>query len=102
MTEPDELAEVIEQLGQAVAKVHCVSDTDSDQTLVDFQTEDAIVAVIGDDKTTSSATWSLRAEYATTVRTTIATSSRRSGRAGFPESVRPNGPYLVQGQPRTI
>lgn len=31
LTEPDELAEVIEQLGQAVAKVHCVSDADSDQ-----------------------------------------------------------------------
>ena len=43
LTEPDELTEVIEQLGQAVAKVHCVSDTDSDQTLVDFQTEEAIV-----------------------------------------------------------
>lgn len=50
LTEPDELAEVIEQLGQAVAKVHCVSDTDSDQSLVDFQTEDAIVAAIGDDE----------------------------------------------------
>ena len=49
LTEPDELTEVIEQLGQAVAKVHCVSDTDSDQTLVDFQTEEAIVAVIGDN-----------------------------------------------------
>jgi uncharacterized protein (DUF2252 family) len=48
LTEPDELSEVIEQLGQAVAKVHCVSDTDSDQSLVDFQTEEAIVAVIGD------------------------------------------------------
>ncbi len=50
LTEPDELAEVIEQLGQAVAKVHCVSDTDSDQSLVDFQTEDAVVAAIGDDE----------------------------------------------------
>jgi uncharacterized protein (DUF2252 family) len=50
LTEPDELAEVIEQLGQAVAKVHCVSDTDSDQSLVDFQTEEAIVAAIGDDE----------------------------------------------------
>ncbi len=50
LTEPDDLAEVIEQLGQAVAKVHCVSDSDSDQSLVDFQTEDAIVAVIGDDE----------------------------------------------------
>src|SRR4051812_42670789 len=50
LTEPDELVEVIEQLGQAVAKVHCVSDTDSDQSLVDFQTEDAIVAAIGEDE----------------------------------------------------
>ena len=49
LTEPDELTEVIEQLGQAVAKVHCVGDADSDQELVDFQTEDAIVEVIGDD-----------------------------------------------------
>jgi uncharacterized protein (DUF2252 family) len=42
LTEPDELAEVIEQLGRAVAKVHCVGDADSDQELVSFQTEDAI------------------------------------------------------------
>jgi len=48
LTEPDELTEVIDQLGRAVAKVHCVSDTDSDQSLVDFQTEEAIVTVIGD------------------------------------------------------
>jgi uncharacterized protein (DUF2252 family) len=40
--------EVIEQLGRAVAKVHCVSDTDSDQSLVAFQTEEAIVGVIGE------------------------------------------------------
>ena len=50
LTEPDELAEVIEQLGQAVAKVHCVSDTDSEQSLVDFQTEEAIVEAIGEDE----------------------------------------------------
>ena len=48
LTEPAELAEVVEQLGQAVAKVHCVSDTDSDQSLVAFQTENAIIEVIGD------------------------------------------------------
>jgi uncharacterized protein (DUF2252 family) len=48
LTEPDELTEVIEQLGRAVAKVHCVSDTDSDQSLVDFSTEEAIVTAIGD------------------------------------------------------
>ncbi|KUI31140.1 hypothetical protein AU195_12015 [Mycobacterium sp. IS-1496] len=48
LTEPDELGEVIEQLGRAVAKVHCVGDSDSDQSLVQFQTEEAIVSVIGD------------------------------------------------------
>jgi len=50
LTEPGELTEVIEQLGQAVAKVHCVADSDSDQSLVDFQTEEAIATVIGDDE----------------------------------------------------
>ncbi|MBA3252021.1 MAG: DUF2252 domain-containing protein [Geodermatophilaceae bacterium] len=48
LTEPAQLAEVIEQLGRAVAKVHCVADSDSDQSLVEFQTEEAIIAVIGD------------------------------------------------------
>jgi uncharacterized protein (DUF2252 family) len=46
LTEPDELAEVIEQLGCAVAKMHCVGDADSDQELVGFQTEDAIDELI--------------------------------------------------------
>ncbi len=69
LTEPDELAEVIEQLGQAVAKVHCVSDADSDQSLVDFQTEDAIVEVIGDDIDDFAADMvSFGLEYAATVR----------------------------------
>jgi uncharacterized protein (DUF2252 family) len=48
LTEPEELTEVIEQLGRAVAKVHCVGDADSDQELVGFQTEDAIAELIGD------------------------------------------------------
>jgi uncharacterized protein (DUF2252 family) len=48
LTEPDELTEVIEQLGRAVAKVHCVGDADSDQELVSFQTEDAIMELIDD------------------------------------------------------
>jgi len=47
LTEPDELRETLEQLGRATAKVHCVSDADDDSTaLVDFQTEDAIAAVV--------------------------------------------------------
>ncbi len=47
LTEPDEIAPVFDQLGRATAKVHCVSDTDSDHTLVSFQTEEAIAAVVG-------------------------------------------------------
>jgi uncharacterized protein (DUF2252 family) len=50
LTDPRELAEVIEQLGRAVAKMHCVSDTDSDQSLVAFQTEEAIIEAIGADE----------------------------------------------------
>ena len=36
------------QLGRATAKVHCVGDADSDHTLVPFQTEEAITAMVGD------------------------------------------------------
>ena len=46
-TEPEEMAPVLDYLGRATAKVHCVADRDSDPTLVGFQTEDAIVAVVG-------------------------------------------------------
>jgi uncharacterized protein (DUF2252 family) len=46
--EPAEILPLLDQLGQAVAKVHCVSDADSEQSLVDFQTEDAILAAVGD------------------------------------------------------
>ncbi len=44
LTEPDEIAPVVEQLGRATAKVHCASDDDSDQDLVDFSVEDEIAA----------------------------------------------------------
>jgi uncharacterized protein (DUF2252 family) len=46
ITEPDEIAPVLDDLGRATAKIHCASDEDSEQTLVDFQTEEAIAAVI--------------------------------------------------------
>ena len=69
LTEPDELTEVIEQLGRAVAKVHCVGDADSDQTLVEFQTEDAIVELIGDrDDDFVDDMVSFGLDYAATVR----------------------------------
>jgi uncharacterized protein (DUF2252 family) len=47
LTEPDEIRPVLEQLGRATAKVHCVGDADSDHTLVPFQMEDAITTMIG-------------------------------------------------------
>jgi uncharacterized protein (DUF2252 family) len=46
LTEPDEMEAVLDYLGRATAKVHCVADEDSDPTLVGFQTEDEIVAAI--------------------------------------------------------
>ncbi|MDQ3284247.1 MAG: DUF2252 domain-containing protein, partial [Actinomycetota bacterium] len=46
-TEPEEMAPVLDYLGRATAKVHCVADEDSDTTIVDFQTEDEIVEVVG-------------------------------------------------------
>jgi uncharacterized protein (DUF2252 family) len=49
INEPDEIAPVMAQLGRATAKIHCASDADSDEKLVDFQTEEAIAAVVDDD-----------------------------------------------------
>jgi hypothetical protein len=46
ITEPDEIAEVVDQLGRATAKIHCASDEDSTQDLVDFQVEEAIATVL--------------------------------------------------------
>jgi uncharacterized protein (DUF2252 family) len=50
LSEPEDLAPVVEQLGRATAKVHCVSDKDAGEStpLVEFQTEDAVAEVIGD------------------------------------------------------
>ncbi|GAA1909650.1 DUF2252 domain-containing protein [Nocardioides lentus] len=42
LTEPDDINGVVADLGRATAKIHCASDSDSDQTLVDFQVEDAV------------------------------------------------------------
>ena len=42
LIEPDEIAAVVELLGRATAKIHCASDEDSDQDLVDFQVEQAV------------------------------------------------------------
>lgn len=42
----DDMLELLVFLGQAVAKVHCISDVDSDLTLVPFSTDKALSAVL--------------------------------------------------------
>lgn len=42
----DDILRMLGYLGQAVAKIHCVSDVDSDQTLVPFSTDQAIQEVL--------------------------------------------------------
>jgi uncharacterized protein (DUF2252 family) len=49
LTEPHEMDPVLGYLGQATAKMHCVSDEDSEQSLVGFQVEEAIAAVLDDE-----------------------------------------------------
>ena len=46
LTEPDDIAQVVALLGRATAKIHCASDEDSDQDLVDFQVEEAIASSV--------------------------------------------------------
>jgi uncharacterized protein (DUF2252 family) len=49
VSEPDEMLPLVRCLGQATAKIHCVSDAESPEELVDFQTEEAIHAVLDED-----------------------------------------------------
>jgi uncharacterized protein (DUF2252 family) len=44
INEPDDIRAVVDLLGRATAKIHCASDEDSEQDLVDFQVEEAIAA----------------------------------------------------------
>ena len=46
LSEPRDIASVVDLLGRATAKVHCSSDEDSDQELVHFQVEHAIEAAL--------------------------------------------------------
>ncbi|MBB2945308.1 uncharacterized protein (DUF2252 family) [Actinoplanes lutulentus] len=50
VNEPEELSGVIADLGRAVARMHSVADDESSHDLVDFSTEEAIVAVIDSDE----------------------------------------------------
>ncbi|WP_340538116.1 DUF2252 domain-containing protein [Nocardioides sp. GXZ039] len=46
LNEPSDIEQVVDLLGRATAKIHCASDEDSEQDLVEFQVEDAIVEAI--------------------------------------------------------
>ncbi|SCG80741.1 Uncharacterized conserved protein, DUF2252 family [Micromonospora echinaurantiaca] len=50
VNEPEELAGVLTDLGRAVARMHSVADDESSHDLVDYSTEEAIVAVVGVDE----------------------------------------------------
>ncbi len=42
----DDLVQLVTDLARCIAKIHCVSDDDSDQTLIDYSTEQAINSVL--------------------------------------------------------
>jgi uncharacterized protein (DUF2252 family) len=50
VNEPDELTGVLADLGRAVARMHSVADDESSHDLVDFSTEEAIVAAVDKDE----------------------------------------------------
>jgi uncharacterized protein (DUF2252 family) len=50
VNEPAELSGVITDLGRAVARMHSVADDESSHDLVDFSTEEAIVAAVDKDE----------------------------------------------------
>ncbi len=66
LADPDEILPLLSYLGQATAKIHCVSDEGSAEELVDFETEEAIEAVIDDDLPSELAEYG--AEYGEQVR----------------------------------
>jgi uncharacterized protein (DUF2252 family) len=50
VNEPEELTGVLADLGRAVARMHSVADDESSHDLVDFSTEEAIVAAVDKDE----------------------------------------------------
>ena len=47
--EPEQMADLVTQLGQATAKIHCVADDDSEHDLVDVSVEEVVTECVGDD-----------------------------------------------------
>ncbi|HET6876363.1 MAG TPA: DUF2252 domain-containing protein [Jatrophihabitans sp.] len=87
INEPSEMAAVVDVLGQATAKIHCASDVDSDQDLVDFQTEEAIAGVLdGRRRAFVAALTDFGVEYAAQVRADHAdfVEAFRAGQIGVP------------------
>jgi len=68
VTEPADMAPVLDYLGRATAKMHCVSDSDSEQTLVDFQSEEAIASTITDEAEFTSTLTRFAMSYAAQTR----------------------------------
>jgi uncharacterized protein (DUF2252 family) len=86
INEPEEMAAVVEQLGRATAKVHCASDEDSDQSLVDYQVEEAVTESLeGRHDEFVEAVTGFALDYAGTVRRDHAlfVEAFRSGRIGI-------------------
>jgi uncharacterized protein (DUF2252 family) len=50
VNEPEQLSGVVADLGRAVARMHSVADDESSHDLVDFSTEEAIVAAVDKDE----------------------------------------------------
>jgi uncharacterized protein (DUF2252 family) len=85
ITEPVEIAEVVDLLGRATAKIHCASDEDSDQDLVDFQVERAIAGCLeGRRREFTAQVVEFGIEYAATVRADhiLFVDAFREGRVG--------------------
>ncbi|HET8603453.1 MAG TPA: DUF2252 domain-containing protein [Marmoricola sp.] len=85
LTEPEDIEAVVGLLGRATAKVHCASDEDSDQDLVDFQVEEAIAASLeGRREEFVDDVTAFGIDYAATVREDHAlfVDAFRSGRIG--------------------
>lgn len=88
--EPDQIATVVADLGRATAKIHCVSDADSDHTVVDFQTEEAIAeAIEGREEDFVRDLVDFGVEYAARVRSDHAlfVDAFREGRIGSVQAV---------------
>jgi uncharacterized protein (DUF2252 family) len=86
LNEPAQMASVVEQLGRATAKVHCASDEDSDQSLVDFQVETAVAdSLDGRRKQFVATVTDFAVEYAVQVRGDHAlfVDAFRAGRIGI-------------------